>query len=267
MAGGGFAVELEDGVRVRGRAVVVATGARYRRLAVPGLERFDGAGVYYAATEMEARACDAATAVVVGGGNSAGQAAMFLSERFARVLLLLRGDDLGKSMSHYLTSRVEAAPRVDVRRFTEVTAAHGAGRPDGHDVLTALTLTDTRAGTAERVETPALFVFVGAEPCTEWLRGTTGGLDLSTDAHGFVCTGSGIPPDRLSAARWGALRPDGFETSEPGVFAVGDVRSGSTKRVAGAVGEGSVTVKAVHARLAAPPVSSSHGEPRGALPR
>ncbi|HEX8299088.1 MAG TPA: FAD-dependent oxidoreductase, partial [Rubricoccaceae bacterium] len=223
--GDGFAVELADGVRVRGRAVVVATGARYRRLAVPDIERFEGAGVYYAATEMEARACDAATAIVVGGGNSAGQAAMFLSERFAHVRLLLRGGDLGKSMSHYLTARIEAAPRIEVNRYTEVRAVEGDGRPDGHEALAAVTLADTRAGTTERVVTPALFVFVGADPCTEWLRSTTGSLALSTDAHGFVCTGTGVPDDALDATRWGTHRPDGFETSEPGVFAVGDVRS------------------------------------------
>ncbi len=273
---GGFAVELADGARVRGRAVVVATGARYRRLAVPGIERFEGAGVYYAATEMEARACDASTAVVVGGGNSAGQAAMFLSERFARVLLLLRGGDLGKSMSRYLTARVEAAERVSVRRFTEVRDVHGSERPDGHAALAAVTLADTRAGTTERVASPALFVFVGADPCTDWLRdaaagpggepGADGRVVLSTDRTGFLCTGADVPPDALDAARWGGGRPDGFETSEPGVFAVGDVRSGSTKRVAGAVGEGSVTVKYVHGRLAAPPVTSFAGEPAGTPP-
>ena len=292
-ASGDFAVVLADGVAVRARAVVVATGARYRRLAVMGIGRFEGAGVYYAATEMEARACGAATAVVVGGGNSAGQAAMFLSERFARVLLLLRGGDPARSMSHYLATRVEASATVEVRRHTEVREAHGRGDgmggevAEGHDALASIVIEDTRQGTRETVETPALFVFVGAQPCTEWLRGHSpvdagraggdgteadepaagepggepagdvrrGALGLALDAHGFVCTGVDVPDAALDPARWGPQRPWGFETSEPGVFAVGDVRAGSTKRVAGAVGEGSVTVKAVHARLATPPVA------------
>ena len=248
-----YAVEIDHGPPLRARAVVIATGAHYRRLPLDGLRRYEGAGVYYAATEMEAQACAGATAVVVGGGNSAGQAAMFLSERAARVLLLLRGGDLGKSMSRYLADRVEASDAVEVRLHTEATALGGG------DALEWVELTG-EDGEAERVETPSLFVFIGADPCTDWLSAEASGdgppepdgpLGLALDRHGFIRTGADIPPEALRAALWGRRRPGPFETSLPGVFAVGDVRSGSTKRVAGAVGEGAVTVKAVHGWLAA----------------
>ena len=248
--GDGYCVELAHGPSVRGRAVVLATGAHYRRLPVPHLREYEGAGVYYAATEMEARGCGDATAVVVGGGNSAGQAAMFLSERAARVLLLVRGDGLTESMSSYLSERIGASERVELRTHAEVRALEGAG-PEGHRALAAVTVEDTETGETETVETPALFVFIGAEPCTAWLRPDQdgGALGVSTDRHGFIETGSGIRD--LDEALWtGGRRPTTFETSLPGVFAVGDVRAGSTKRVAGAVGEGAVTVKAVHGRLA-----------------
>ena len=247
---GAYCVELDDGVAIRARAVVLATGAHYRRLPVADLRRYEGAGVYYAATEMEARGCADATAVVVGGGNSAGQAAMFLSTRAARVLLLIRGDDLSKSMSRYLADRVQVSDRVEVRTHTEVRALEGDG-PDGRRALAAVTVEDTEAGETERVETPALFVFVGADPCTAWLRPgqDDGALGLALDRHGFVLTGADVAD--LDGGVWAdGQRPATFETSLPGVFAVGDVRSGSTKRVAGAVGEGAVTVKAVHGRLA-----------------
>ena len=246
--GDGYAVELSDGPALRGRAVVLATGAHYRRLPVADLRQYEGAGVYYAATEMEARGCGGATAVVVGGGNSAGQAAMFLSERAARVLLLIRGDDLGKSMSSYLSDRVRASDRIEVRRRTEVRGLDGDGA-EGHRTLAAVTVEDAETGEAERVETPALFVFIGAQPCTAWLRADGDALGVQTDRHGFICTGSDVT--ETDAGAWaGGRRPTTFETSLPGVFAVGDVRAGSTKRVAGAVGEGAVTVKAVHGRLA-----------------
>ena len=247
----GYTVELSDGPPIRARTVVLATGAHYRRLPVPNLHRFEGAGVYYAATEMEARGCEDATVVVVGGGNSAGQAAMFLSERATRVLLLLRGDDLGKSMSSYLSERVEAAETVEVRTHTEVRAlcANGAER---HEALAAIEIEDAEVGETEHIETPALFVFIGADPCTAWLRGDAdaGTLGVVADRHGFIKTGADVGD--LDPDLWpDGARPSTFETSLPGVFAVGDVRSGSTKRVAGAVGEGAVTVKAVHARLSA----------------
>ena len=228
---------------------MLATGAHYRRLPVPGLRRYEGAGVYYAATEMEARGCHNATAVVVGGGNSAGQAAMFLSERAARVLLVVRGDGLTESMSSYLSERILASDAVELLTHTEVTALGGTGGE--HPALESVTLENNDTGEPETVETPALFVFIGAEPCTEWLRPgqSDDALGLALDRHGFIETGSAVGD--LDAATWpDGHRPTTFETSLPGVFAVGDVRAGSTKRVAGAVGEGAVTVKAVHGRLA-----------------
>ena len=247
--GDAYAVELADGDAVRARAVVLATGAHYRRLPVAGLRQFEGAGVYYAATEMEARGCRDATAVVVGGGNSAGQAAMFLSERSERVLLLVRGDGLTESMSSYLSDRILASDRVELRTHTEVAALHGT---DGeHPALAAVTVEHNETGETERVVTPALFVFIGADPCTTWLRPgqDDGALGLALDRYGFIETGSSVRD--LDPETWpNGDRPTTFETSLPGVFAVGDVRAGSTKRVAGAVGEGAVTVKAVHGRLA-----------------
>ncbi|WP_420456672.1 FAD-dependent oxidoreductase [Rubrivirga sp.] len=248
--GDAYTVALGDGPTVRARAVLVATGAHYNRLPLPNLRPFEGAGVYYAATEMEARGCHDRTVVVVGGGNSAGQAAMFLSERAERVLLLVRGDDLGTSMSRYLAERVLAAERVDVRFHTEVRALWGDGT--AHEALAAVTVEDTEAGTEERVETPALFTFIGASPCTDWLKGDgEHRLGLALDDKGFILAGADVPSECLPES-WGDDRPAPFETCLRGVFAVGDVRSGSTKRVAGAVGEGSVAVKAVHTRLAAP---------------
>ncbi len=245
-----YCVELDDGVAIRARSVVLATGAHYRRLPVPDLHQYEGAGVYYAATEMEARGCADATVIVVGGGNSAGQAAMFLSTRAARVLLLIRGDDLGKSMSSYLADRVQASDDVELRTHTEVRALEGEDA-GGHGALAAVTVENTQSVETETVETPALFVFIGADPCTAWLRPgqDDGALGLALDRHGFVQTGADVAD--LDGRVWtDGQRPTTFETSLPGVFAVGDVRAGSTKRVAGAVGEGAVTVKAVHGRLA-----------------
>ena len=232
-----YVAALDDGPAVRARAVVVATGARYRRLPLENLSAFEGAGVYYAATETEARVCGGATVLVVGGGNSAGQAALFLAERSDRVLLLLRGGDLRKGMSSYLADRVEAADAVEVRLETEVRALHGGA------ALTHVDLEHTPTGACETVGTPALFVFIGADPETGWLS------DVALDAKGFVLTGPDVPWEALDPDPWGDARPSAYETNWPGLYAVGDVRSGSTKRVAGAVGEGSVVVKAVHARF------------------
>lgn len=248
--GDAYTIALGDGPTLRGRTVVVATGATYNRLPLPNLRHFEGAGVYYAATEMEARGCDQRTVVVVGGGNSAGQAAMFLSERSQRVLLLLRGADLGESMSRYLADRIETSDVVEVRTHTEVRQLHGDETE--HEALAAVTVENTETGDEERIETPALFVFIGASPCTDWLKGDgEDRLGVALDDNGFILAGADVPAEALSEA-WGDDRPAPFETCLRGVFAVGDVRSGSTKRVAGAVGEGSVAVKAVHTRLAAP---------------
>jgi len=238
---GHYALALDEGTTLRARSVVVATGARYRRLGLPRQEAFDGAGVFYAATDLEARFCRDAEVVVVGGGNSAGQAALFLANAARRVHLLYRGPDLARSMSRYLLARLEHAPNVAIRTETEIRELRGDDRLDS-------VLVGGRAGGGEELGCRALFVMIGADPCTDWLRGT-----LHLDDKGFVVTG------RASAADGALASP--YQTSLPGVFAVGDVRSGSVKRVASAVGEGSVVVQAVHAYLAAtePSVVSEAG--------
>ncbi|HEV2529416.1 MAG TPA: FAD-dependent oxidoreductase [Thermomicrobiales bacterium] len=226
--GDGYAVTLTDGKQLRGRSVVIATGARYRRLGLARQEEFEGAGIYYAATNLESRLCEGQPVVVVGGGNSAGQAAMFLARTAECVHLLYRGADLRSSMSEYLVNRLEYNPNVEIRTGTQVRELRG----NGHLSSTVITGPD---GREEELPTGAMFVMIGADPCTSWLRGT---LDL--DEKGFIVTGAGAPD--------GAI-PSPFATSLPGVFAVGDVRSGSVKRVASAVGEGSVVVQAIHSYL------------------
>jgi thioredoxin reductase (NADPH) len=231
-------VELSTGQVATGRSVVIATGASYRRLDVPRLEEFEMGGVYYAATEAEANLCAGDPVVIVGGGNSAGQAAMFLSQKSPGLHLLIRGDDLGKSMSRYLVDQIERNELIRVCRHTEVAAL------DGDRELESITMVDNRSG--ERTEAPAkaLFVFIGAEPHTGWLAG-----QLASDEHGFLLTGRDVQGDHL--AEYDGDRPLFLETSRPGIFAVGDVHSGSIKRVASAVGEGSMAVRLVHQRLAA----------------
>jgi thioredoxin reductase (NADPH) len=218
-----FCATFDDGQRVRSKAVVVATGVQYRRLPLDRLADFEGAGIYYAATEMEARYCKETEAVVIGGGNSAGQAAMFLSRSARCVRVLVRGTSLAASMSSYLSSRLAADPRIAIEYGAEVTALHGS------DHLEALTILDTRTGESRVVKTCALFVMVGAAPNTEWLSGL-----VELDDKGFVVTGSSVGP---------AASP--FATSHPGIYAVGDVRAGSVKRVASSVGEGSVVISKV----------------------
>ncbi len=232
--GGHLIVTLSDGSDVAARAVIVASGARYRRLAVERLDEYEGNSVYYAATELERRQCGVAPVVVVGGGNSAGQAAMFLSDACSSVTIVIRAADLGKSMSRYLVDRIESHPRITVRTETEVTGL--VGHPDLH----AVELT----GTGGRQELPCagLFSFIGADPTSAWISGCA-----ALDSRGFVLTDRALSPDDLDD-RWAAQGrlPLPFETSHPGLFAVGDVRSGSTKRVAAAVGEGSACVSSVH---------------------
>lgn len=215
-----FAITLERGVKITARAVVVATGVQYRRLPWENLESLEGAGVYYAATETEARYCSQTDVYVIGGGNSAGQAAMYLSRRSQHVHLLVRSTSLAASMSEYLSSRLDADPRISVHYQTQVTALHG------QDHLTGLTLQGPEG--PRDVPTRALFIMVGAAPNTQWLSG-----HCELNSKGFVLTGKAV----------GADTP--YETSCQGIFAVGDVRAGSVKRVASAVGEGSVVISKV----------------------
>jgi thioredoxin reductase (NADPH) len=234
-------VTLEDGSRIRTRCVLVASGVEYRRPDVPRLAEFEGAGVYYAATEMETRLCNGEEVVVVGGGNSAGQAIVALSRHARVVHVLVRGHDLRKSMSRYLVDRVEHIANVRIHYGTEVAALEGNGR------LTGIRVRDD-AGAETRMMTRALFLFIGADPHTRWLSGC-----VQLDKKGFVLTGTSIPADALRGDIWRAAgRPPYFlETSLPGIFAAGDVRSGSVKRCASAVGEGAMSVSFVHAYLAA----------------
>ena len=218
----GFRVRLDDELDVHASAVVVASGVRYRRLDLPGLADLEGRGVYYAAGQLEATIVAERNAVVVGGANSAGQAALFLARHAGHVHVLVRRDDLRDTMSNYLTQRLLHHERVTVHPHSELTGVHGTDR------LTAVTWRDGHAGEDLRIDAAALFLMIGAEPRTSWLAGV--GAEL--DENGFVVT------------------RDGFATAMPGLFAVGDVRAGSVKRVASAVGEGSVVVSGVHAYLA-----------------
>jgi thioredoxin reductase (NADPH) len=235
---GHFSIELNTGEVVNGRTLIVATGARYRRLPVPRLEEFDGVGVYYAATQSEAQRCVGDPVLVVGGGNSAGQAAMFMSQHAATCRLMIRGGDLGKSMSRYLVDEIGNNDRVEVVTHHEVVELKGDQELEG------VVVRDTRSGEHSELPVKALFVFIGASPHTEWLRG-----HVALDEHGFVLTGTDVGDEQLSG--FNDQRPYFLETSQAGIFAVGDVHSGSIKRVASAVGEGSMAVRLVHQRLAA----------------
>jgi thioredoxin reductase (NADPH) len=231
-----FAIELEDGSTVSARTFVIATGASYRKLAVPDLARFEGAGVYYAATAMEAQLCRGEDVIVVGGGNSAGQAAVFLAQSVRRLYMLVRAGSLVETMSRYLIRRIEQSPSIELRTRTEIVALEGGDR------LLAVRWRHNQTMAVERNAVGHVFVMTGAEPATRWLADS-----VALDANGFVKTGTALSRDELSAAGWPLTRaPHHLETSLPGVFAVGDVRGGNQKRVASAVGEGSTVVALVH---------------------
>jgi thioredoxin reductase (NADPH) len=219
------------------RCVIIATGADYHRLEAEGRETFEGSGLYYAATAREGQLCGGSTVVVVGGGNSAGQAAMFLSESAERVLLVIRGEGLAKSMSSYLSRRVEAKKNIEILAHTEIRKMLGG------KVLESVELENTKTRERRTVQTSAVFSMIGAEPCTAWLP-----REIERDEKGFIKTGQAV----VDAPGWKGLSrlPGPLETSWPGVFAAGDVRSGSVKRCAAAVGEGSMAVESVHKFLA-----------------
>jgi thioredoxin reductase (NADPH) len=228
-------VVLRDGSEVPTRAVIVASGARYRRLDVEDLERFEGAGVYYAATDLEARVCSGTPVLVIGGGNSAGQAAIYLAQNNCSVTIAIRREDLTQSMSQYLIERIEADPKIDLMTGVEVQAL------TGRDHLEGATLAHKQTGREHEIACAGLFCFIGARPATAWL-----GDSVLLDRNGFILTDRQLL-DPLDAE---AARALPFETSRLGVFAAGDVRYGSMKRVAAAVGEGSSAVRSVHERLA-----------------
>jgi thioredoxin reductase (NADPH) len=234
-----YAVQIDDGPRVSARAVIIATGAEYRRPSLDRLTHFEGAGVYYGATFVEARLCEGDEVAVVGGGNSAGQAAVFLAQTTRRVHVLVRSDGLADTMSRYLVRRIEENPTIVLHTRTEITALEGNGS------LERVRWRDSASGRVETHDIKHLFIMAGAVPNTGWLNRC-----VALDAKGFIKTGPDLTPDDLAHAKWPLSRaPHLLETSLPGVFAVGDVRAGNIKRVASAVGEGSIAVSFVHQAL------------------
>jgi thioredoxin reductase (NADPH) len=231
-----YAVEIDNGERVPARTVIIATGAEYRRLSLENLSQFEGVGVYYGATFVEAQLCRGEEVVVVGGGNSAGQAAVFLAQIAKRVHMIVRSKGLDESMSRYLIRRIEQSPAIVLRNCTEIVALEGG------DHLERVRWRDNQAGSIETHNIKHLFVMTGAVPSTDWLKGC-----VVLDWKGFIKTGPDLSRDDLAASHWPLARaPYLLETSLPGVFAVGDVRGGNIKRVASAVGEGSIAVAFVH---------------------
>jgi thioredoxin reductase (NADPH) len=230
-----YAVEIDDGTRISARTVIIATGATYRKLPLDDITRFEGEGVYYGASFIEAKLCEGEDVIVVGGGNSAGQAAVFLAASSRTVHMLIRSKGLADTMSRYLIRRIEENPAITLRPCTQLTAMRGTEHLEAVEWCTDGELPESRA-------IRHVFVMTGAEPCTKWLDGC-----VALDARGFIKTGGDLSGEDLKAAGWPLTRqPHLLETSRPGVFAVGDVRSGNVKRVASAVGEGSIAVSFVH---------------------
>jgi thioredoxin reductase (NADPH) len=229
-------VRFADGGEVVSHAVLLSTGVAYRRLGVPGADALTGRGVFYGSAVTEAPACAGDDIFIVGGANSAGQAAVFLSRHARQVTLVVRADNLEKSMSYYLIRQIREIPNVDVRLTTEVTAVHGG------DHLEAITLCNSTTGTQETAQAGYLFVFIGAEPRTDWLDDV-----IERDGRGFVLTGPDLLVEGNRPRGWELDRdPYYLEASVPGVFAAGDVRANSVKRVASAVGEGAMAIQLVH---------------------
>ena len=236
---GELALTLTDGRRLRSRTIVIASGARYRQPAVPRLAEFEGRGVWYWASALEAKMCAQTEAVVVGGGNSAGQGAVFLSQHASRVHMLVRGPGLASSMSRYLIDRIDSTANIELHSHSQLTRLDG----NGTGRLTAVTWHDAKAGAEESRPIGNVFLFVGADPETDWLKG----CGVTLDSHGFVLTG------KACAIRASGELSAPLETTVPGVFAVGDVRAGSVKRVGGAIGEGASVIALIHQYLAVSP--------------
>jgi len=235
-----YVVELEDGSVVQGRSIILAMGVTYRSLSLPNLKKFEGAGIYYAATRLESQVCQGDEIAIVGGGNSAGQAAVFLAERSRHVYLLVRGPGLSETMSRYLIRRIEQSPNITLLTYTEIEAL------EGDNCLERIRWRNSKTGEVETRPVAHLFLMTGAIPNTAWLEGC-----VALDDKQFVKTGADLQPGDLATFRWPLRRPPYLlETTLPRVFAVGDVRSGSVKRVASAVGEGSIAVQFVHRALA-----------------
>jgi thioredoxin reductase (NADPH) len=231
-----YVLATDGNVQIATRTVVIATGAVYRRLSLPNLERFEGAGVYYSATFIERQLCEGEEVIVVGGGNSAGQAAVYLSQKVRRVHMLVRGSHLSETMSQYLIRRIESNDRITIHYNTELVELIGGER------LQRVRWRNNQTGEERVHDIRHVFIMTGAVPNTEWLHGC-----VAVDEKGFIRTGPDLMADDATRARWTAVRePYLFETSVPGVFAVGDVRASNVKRVASAVGEGSIAVHLVH---------------------
>jgi thioredoxin reductase (NADPH) len=230
-----YTVQVDNGVRIPARTVIIATGAEYRKLPLPDIARFEGEGIYYGASFIESQLCEGDEVIVVGGGNSAGQAAVFLAQTARMVHMLIRSKGLAETMSRYLIRRIEENPKITLRPCTELTALRG----DGH--LESVEWSKN-SGPSESHAIQHVFVMTGAAPTTNWLKGC-----VTLDAKGFIKTGADLSPEDLAAAKWPLARqPYLIETSRPRVFAVGDVRSANVKRVASAVGEGSIAISFVH---------------------